>query len=429
MLLALLSIGSSLKAQRPLELQDGDTFVFLGDSITHRGPYSQYIETFFVTRYPERHIQFIPSGIGGDKAADALARFDEDVAVHNPNYVSVMLGMNDGQYKDFSQQIFGTFASDMEEIVDRIRALDALPIIISPTIFDQLQYTTQSRDPDFRFNRLNASDQYNATMAFFGAWMRERAREADAPYVNLWGPLNDFTKEQRQVDPGFTFAEDSIHPGPDGHAIMAAALIEDLKPDRKTVSTVNARFTNGKWQINARNATISDIEGSSDSLRFTVEANSLPWVLPEEAAFGYKLSKAGHRLSNESLSIFGLEPGSYDIRIDGQDLPKPYSHITLGRKIELQSISVTPQYQQATAVAALIKTRFETVWIPYRDLQAKMKSQRRKYGNDTPEISAFRKTIQPQLDELLISADALNQEIYRLAQPKPRRYSITRRHD
>lgn len=90
---------------------------------------------------------------------------------------------------------------------------------------------------------------------------------------------------------------------------------------------------------------------------------------------------------------------------------------------------MTPQYQQATAVAALIKTRFETVWIPYRDLQAKMKSQRRKYGNDTPEISAFRKTIQPQLDELLISADALNQEIYRLAQPKPRRYSITRRHD
>lgn len=256
-------------APEQLKLKDGETFVFLGDSITHRGPYSQYIETFFVTRYPERRIRFIPSGIGGDKAADALARFDEDVAVHDPNYISVMLGMNDGQYNDFSQDIFGTYATDMADILSRIQALDARPVIISPTIFDQQQYRIQSRDPDFRFNRLNASDQYNATMAFFGAWMRERAREANAPYVNFWGPLNDLTKEQRQTTPEFTFAEDSIHPGPDGHAIMAAAFLEDLTPDRKIVSSVNARFLNGKWRATAKNAAVSDIKGSSGSLTVT----------------------------------------------------------------------------------------------------------------------------------------------------------------
>lgn len=415
-----------LAAPEQLELNDGDTFVFLGDSITHRGPYSQYIETFFVTRYPERRIRFIPSGIGGDKAADALARFDEDVAVHAPDYVSVMLGMNDGQYKDFSQDIFGTYAADMAVILSRIQALDARPIIISPSIFDQQQYTIQSRDPDFRFNQLNASDQYNATMAFFGAWMRERAREAKAPYVNCWGPLNDLTKEQRQTTPEFTVAEDSIHPGPDGHAIMAAAFLEDLKPDRKTVSSVNARFVNGKWRATARNAEISDIKGSPEALSFTLKANSLPWVLPEEAALGYKLSKAGHRLSNESLNIYGLTPGTYEISIEGQRLSKHYTHIALGRNVELQSISDTPQYQQAAAVGKLVRERFETVWIPYRDLQAKMKGQRRKYGNDAPEVATFRKTIQPQLDEWLTKASDYSEVIYKASQPQTYLYSIRR---
>jgi hypothetical protein len=33
-----------------LDLKDGDTLVFLGDSITHQCLYTQYIEDFFYTR-------------------------------------------------------------------------------------------------------------------------------------------------------------------------------------------------------------------------------------------------------------------------------------------------------------------------------------------------------------------------------------------
>src|SRR5690242_15012298 len=35
-----------------LDLKDGDTVVFLGDSITHQCLYTQYLEDFFYTRYP-----------------------------------------------------------------------------------------------------------------------------------------------------------------------------------------------------------------------------------------------------------------------------------------------------------------------------------------------------------------------------------------
>ena len=63
-----------------IELNDGDNFVFLGDSITHQCLYTQYVEDYFYTRFPAKRIHFHNSGVGGDRASDALARFDDDVA-------------------------------------------------------------------------------------------------------------------------------------------------------------------------------------------------------------------------------------------------------------------------------------------------------------------------------------------------------------
>src|SRR6476620_892062 len=89
-----------------IDLKDGDTLVFLGDSITHQCLYTQYIEDFFYTRYPKVRLNFHNSGVGGDRAADALRRFDEDVAVYKAKYVTILLGMNDGTYTKYEQGIF-----------------------------------------------------------------------------------------------------------------------------------------------------------------------------------------------------------------------------------------------------------------------------------------------------------------------------------
>ncbi len=63
-----------------IELNDGDTLVFLGDSITHQCLYTQYVEDYFYTRYPDRRIRFHNAGVSGDKATHALRLFDRDVA-------------------------------------------------------------------------------------------------------------------------------------------------------------------------------------------------------------------------------------------------------------------------------------------------------------------------------------------------------------
>src|ERR1700729_4337509 len=69
-----------------LKPKDGDTIVFLGDSITQQCLYTQYVENYFYTRMPNLRLHFHNAGVSGDTAADALARFDRDVAAYHPQY-------------------------------------------------------------------------------------------------------------------------------------------------------------------------------------------------------------------------------------------------------------------------------------------------------------------------------------------------------
>src|SRR5262245_63821857 len=88
---------------------DGDTFVFLGDSITAQALYTQYLETYFYTRYPHLRLKFHNAGVSGDTIADALVRFDRDVAAYRPQYVTVLFGMNDGAAERFDEALFDAY--------------------------------------------------------------------------------------------------------------------------------------------------------------------------------------------------------------------------------------------------------------------------------------------------------------------------------
>src|SRR6187399_1959688 len=93
-------IGAIVPAPtRGLGLKDGDRFIFIGDSITHQCLYTQFVENFYYTRNPEKRLHFRNAGVSGDKAQDALNRFDEDIASFKPTIATILLGMNDGTYK------------------------------------------------------------------------------------------------------------------------------------------------------------------------------------------------------------------------------------------------------------------------------------------------------------------------------------------
>ncbi len=198
-----------------LDLKDGDGIVFFGDSITHQRLYTQLVEDYFYTRFPNMRLRLHNAGVSGSVAWEALERFDRDVAAYKPKYVMVLLGMNDGNHEPFNQAIFATYRRDMTTIMQKIQEIDATPIILTPTMFDARVRRARRPDADPESTSL-----YNAVLAYYGAWLREVATEQGFGFVDVWGPLNNIALQRRKSDANFTLVPDSVHPGPAGHVAM-----------------------------------------------------------------------------------------------------------------------------------------------------------------------------------------------------------------
>lgn len=337
-----------------IDLRDGDTLVFLGDSITHQRLYTQYVEDFFYQRFPDRRIRFHNAGIGGAQAWDALARVGRDVLHYKPRYVTILLGMNDGRYQPFNQEIFAKYQRDMTELIAKLRRGGTTPILMSPTMFDARAARLNKR----RQRSPEMLAQYNSVLAYFGRWLQDVAMESGTGYVDMFGPLNDLTSEAREKDPSFTLIRDAIHPDAPGQIVMAYAMIEDMGL-RKALSSIRIVPTpRGELRAFVSGGTLENLKTTDSGLSFDWTSNGLPWVLPEEAQLGVDLLKLGHRATREALEVHGLPAGQYELVIDDVVVGR-WSDTALSRHIELQSNTKTPQYQQALKVAMLNKARNE----------------------------------------------------------------------
>jgi len=409
-----------------LDLKDGDTLVFLGDSITHQCLYTQYIEDYFYTRYPKVHIHFHNAGVGGDRAKDALTRFDEDVAAYKPKYVTILLGMNDGSYRDFDKTVFDAYQQDMGTLLDKIAGIGATAVPITPTMFDS------------RAKRLRGDNQeprntyYNGVLSLYGTWLREQAQDRGLGFVDMWTPLNDLTMESRKKTPNFTMIPDGVHPGPSGQVVMATAVIQDIVT-HTTCPQILVDEKAGKLTPTASGGKITDFN-VGDGVSFTFAADRLPWVLPPDAVEGYKLTHAGHHHSNERLSVRGLKPGKYELKIDGQTIGAyPAGQLAFG--VELEENDKTPEYQQALKVAMLNKERNELAYHPLRDQYGQLKGKRRdlakidpndpQYAARKAEFDQWYEGQKAKVAELLAKARDFEQQIYVANQPVPRKYEIT----
>ena len=108
-------------------LMDGATLVTFGDSITALSTWPQSVAQSL-------NMKLVNSGIGGNTTAHGLARFDRDVAAHNPDFVIMAFGSN-----DFNRQETGSprlelskYKANLQTFVDKVKALGAEPILMTP---------------------------------------------------------------------------------------------------------------------------------------------------------------------------------------------------------------------------------------------------------------------------------------------------------
>lgn len=414
-----------------LDLKDGDAIVFLGDSITHQCLYTQYLEDYFYTRMPKMRLRLHNAGVGGSRAWDALFRFDQDIAAYKPKYVTVLLGMNDGHYAEYFDDVFTDYSKNMTKLLDEIENTGATAILMTPTMFDARAKRMQKPGG---FMGPKAVTFYNATLAYYGAWLRDTAAERGFGFVDLWSPLNDITMRARQKDPKFTMIPDSVHPAAPGQVVMAVAIVNDLNLPR-IVSATSLKLRDGKWAGSGTSAEVSDVTGTSNSVTFTSSEEALPWVLPAEAQLGVTLTDLGGKFGRETIQVSGLPVGEYSIQIDGQEVANA-SGDELAAGLDLQSNSKTPQYQQAAKLAELNKKRNEgpvkrlrNEWLNFQSVHF-LTAQVKKNPSDEAEKKrlADAEKKMPGMDDRVKAAEGeaqkMEDEIFQTNQPKAHKFTI-----
>ena len=324
--------ASPLHAAEPtLQLKDNDVWVMAGDSITAQRLHTNYIEAFFRTRSPKLHLHFRNSGIGGNRTGNVLQRFDYDVAAWKPTIVSVELGMNDVNGPE------DAYISGMKEIIAKIRAIPAQPVLISSSPVDDGSVTG-----DWKSTRCEKIHPFTEALKKLAAEENVVFVDQYHPLIDLWGqnrrkgaeaaekngtlpkppappaPAADGTTPpaKPQLAPSLIpLGGDPVHPGPVGQTTMASVILAGFKANGGVSSaTVSAE---GKV-VEAKRCQITEASAKDGKLSFTRLDESGPWPIPSAAKSALTLLPDTLQLSQYLLRVAGLAEGSYRVSINGQ---------------------------------------------------------------------------------------------------------------
>jgi len=356
MIIAVLMVGlcfaqtpSTSNPSADFALHDGDRVVFYGDSITEQRLYTTYIEEYALTRFPDRKIEFVNSGVGGDKVSGGWAgpidlRLQRDVFAYQPTVVTIMLGMNDGYYRAYDDGIFRTYADGYRHIVEAIQGkLPAARLfLLRPSPHDDI-----TRAPEF-------DPDYNATMIRFGDFLAALAAEKHAQVADLNAPVVAALTRAKELNAAFstTLMQDRVHPGSGVHWLMAEAVLKSWNAPA-VVTTVALDAAKASVTSSA-NTSVTDLRKNKTSLTWAQQDRALPLPLPPTKADPFlgmveKVSDLDQALNRETLQAMGLAAGSYSLQIDDRQVAE-FSADELAAGVDLARLD-TPMLQQALLVA------------------------------------------------------------------------------
>ncbi|GAB1416808.1 SGNH/GDSL hydrolase family protein [Paludibacter sp.] len=360
-----LFVYSNGNAQVVSKFKKGENVVFLGNSITDGGHYHSYIWLFYMTRFPDMPIRIQNAGIGGNTAADMLKRLDGDVFSKKPTTLVVTYGMNDSGYAEYNGENGSEFGSTKyNECIENSKKLEerlvgyakAKIILLGSSPYDE---TAKIKDNKPLVGK-------NKVMQRIVDYQKETAKQRNWEFVDFNAPLTQLNEKQQRTDSAFTLSgSDRIHPGNDGHMVMAYYFLKAQDLDKTPVADVEID-ANTLRTIKTENCKISKIKNDNNTLSFDYLAKSLPY--PLDTALRYWSSKNAQsdvdrfvpfsdEMNREILKVTKLN-GKYKLVIDNIEIGE-WDGNELAKGINLAKETRTPQYQQALAIMRLNESRYE----------------------------------------------------------------------
>ena len=325
--------------------KDGDVVVMIGDSITEQHLYSNYVEMWTVTRFPNWKLTFRNVGIGGDKSTGGNGRFARDVQIHNPTAMTTDFGMNDGGYGDFKDDVFKTYMGGLQGMADQAKADMIRCAWITPQPLDKdLQGPT-------------ALTEYNVTLEKFSAGVKEIADKNEGLFVDQFHPYLTVLDGARAKGPKYDriTGGDAVHPGPPGQALMAASILKGMSFP-SLVSSVEIDAAAAKVTA-AKNCKVDAVTAKDGGLSFSRLDAALPFF-PADAMSILPHAPLLEELNDYRLKVTGLAAGKYEVRIGGKKVAELTSEqLATGANLAAGALADGPIAEQVKAVVSAVKAK------------------------------------------------------------------------
>ena len=220
--LVLIGLGTSLRAQ-DIDTLNGKRTVFLGDSITQDGRYVNYASYYLNRLYPEKNFDIIGLGLSSETISglseenhaggkfprpNLFERLGRVLEKSKPDVVFACYGINCGIYQPLDEKRFAAFQDGVNKLITQCKEAGVKEIfLVTPPIHD---------DPKA------VVTEYDKVMTAYAAWQMT-LKIPNVHVIDLHTAMRKARDARKEP-----FSGDRVHPGDDGHLLMAKTILEGI---------------------------------------------------------------------------------------------------------------------------------------------------------------------------------------------------------
>jgi lysophospholipase L1-like esterase len=316
----------AIPARADFVIRDGDTVVFLGDSITAARAYGKIVENYTLLRFPDRKVHFVNAGWGGDTAAGGLKRLERDVFSQGATVLTVAYGINDiGWGAKADDEHKRQYLEAIRGIVTQCQERGVRVFICSAAITGA---DPSKSEEDFL---QKMCDEGMDIARSLGVGAIDVQRTMRSIQKNVWA-ANANAKEGQQKET--LHAADGIHLNDLGQLAMAFAILKGLGAPADVSSVV---IDAAKPELVAAKACqVTHVSGDAAHLQFDRLDEGLPLNFGPLGALQFRFVPVPAELNRYMLTVSNLKPGRYDILVDDRPLGT-FSQEQLARGLNIGS--------------------------------------------------------------------------------------------
>lgn len=198
----------------------GQRILFIGDSITDAGRlqspewgtgYVHIARALLLSRHAELGLEVLNRGVGGNTVRDLKERWERDALDLRPDWLSVKIGIND-VWRAVAGRVseavpLDEYRETYDELLARAREVGARLILMEPYVIE----------PDH-------SDHFRRLIDTYIPVVHALAERHRALLVRTQEAFDHGLKAQ----PKGYWADDRVHPGAPGHALIARAWLGEV---------------------------------------------------------------------------------------------------------------------------------------------------------------------------------------------------------